>query len=212
MNKYSVVILVVVVLSAATMANASMLDQVVDGRSLYQDVRAWGGSVHQTADQTADSTLVGTLSDGGWGDKTIGCPVLEFETDGSVSGQGSTRAILHLYLTQPGSDSSGGGITLSYGQGNGSIEYGDTGGTAIASVDPAVAGWQSIDVSQAVQAAEDGNWPWLRLTLTPEQSGDQIYVASVENVGFEPFVAIPEPATTALVALSGLAMIRRRKV
>ncbi|WP_074041299.1 PEP-CTERM sorting domain-containing protein [Kiritimatiella glycovorans] len=79
-------------------------------------------------------------------------------------------------------------------------------------MDSTQSGWQYIDVSNAVQAAASGNWDWLRLSLEPDNwSEDTIYVASAENVGSEPFVAIPEPATIGLAAIGVFTVYYRRR-
>ncbi|MFP4053348.1 MAG: PEP-CTERM sorting domain-containing protein [Phycisphaerae bacterium] len=213
MNKYlNTSLSMLAILSVTAFANASVIDQVVDGRAVYRDLRAYSGGITKDVDQLDDSVLEGTLSDKGYGDKTIGYPVFELKMAGSVNMEPTDQALLHLYLTQTGSNASGNAFTLTYAEGDGTIEYSDRGGTDIGTVDPTTAGWLSVDVTSAVQEAIEENWSWLRLTLTPEGNGDRIYVASSENEGFEPSVSlVPEPATLGLLTLGGLTLIRRRR-
>jgi hypothetical protein len=197
--------------TGAAIANAALLTQVTDGRSYYDYDPGFGISI-QTADQLDASELKGFSTDSG-GRKQIACPVFEFQMDSGLFGAENLSCTLDIYFTQTGSDSNGSGIALNYAQGNGIVEYGDIGGTLITKVDPVQSGWQSIDVSSAVQDAANGNWDWLRLSFVPDNwSGDTIWLASSENVDHEPFIAvIPEPGTMGLAIMGVMALYFRRR-
>jgi len=145
------------------------------------------------------------------------CPVFEFAMDSELFGEADIVATFEFYVTEAGSASGAedDGVELRYSQGNGEVEYGDRNGSLIGTVDPVTTGWRSVDVSGAVQAAADGDWPWLCLTLYPDYAGgdEHIYVASSENTGYEPYVQIaPEPGSAMLLlGAGGLVLLRRRR-
>ena len=201
--------------SAATV----VMSNVVDARSFYQDLRAYGGGVSQSVDQVNDSALRGYGAFPSFGDRTIGQPVFEFTVDSALFGESDLTATFDFYLTQEGSDASGDDFSLYYGQGDGMVQYGDTGGTMIGDVDPEQSGWLSVDVSSAIQTAANEGWGFVRFTFDPNSlasSADELYLASSENEGLEPSITVvPEPVASGLlvggVALcSVLCRLRRR--
>ncbi len=213
MRKYLIAICAVVGLAGlAGHATAGELTSPVDGQSYYY--YDYSSGVWQTVIGLTDPVLHGVAKYPWY--KERACPVFEFQMDTGLYGQSDLEATFDFYVTQAGSDTDDDGIQLRYAQGNGVVEYADAGGALITTVDPMVTGWRSIDVSPALQAAADGDWAWLRLTLYPDDwySGDdEIYVASSENTGYEPSIQIaPEPTSAMLAcAAAGLILTRRRR-
>jgi hypothetical protein len=173
--------------------------------------RVWysGGNFYSV--ESADSTTLAAARDtSGWNfsDRWWDVPIIEFPI-ASLSGLEDIEATLSIYFESVTTS-----VSIRYGSDdNGVIEAGDwlNFGTDVVSLDGTTTGWVQQDVSNEIQSLVDLGHDWAVFTVCPTGDWYGATIRASEYADYSPQlgIATPEPGTLTLLALGGLAMLRR---
>ena len=149
-----------------------------------------------------------------------------FQIDLSSITDNPQQTVFHFYVTAYNSPAPS---TLSHVDTQTVAATGDAaqklvGSTAVAGTDSFVLGWNSVDVTSYIQSDLDNGYSFAAFNIPKfGQMQDQDRLLSmygptsttlVDDQSTQPYLAtaIPEPATMALLALGGLALVRRGRM
>jgi hypothetical protein len=188
-------------------AQAAMITPSADARA-WRWWNAFGADYG--VDSQSDTTLLAWYDPSDINYRYWRLPVMLFPTD-ALAGQTDITAHLSIHF-----ENVTGGVQIrAAGDADGVIQP-STGwldvGAVVTTIPEGTTGWVTVDVSGQVQTVVNQQFGWMAFTVRPADWWCGATIDASESSAFSPYVTwTPEPASLGLLALGGLALIRRRK-